>query len=205
MSGFFIKWSRLLWPSENNIDRIGDGLANIEGYLENLSPQTIPNPTSGAVNLSKAPAYVLPPSTGSIPTSSTASNASPARIETHDATADTQSAFAGHVIDQAVKQSPIAHRSPALATALFSLKEMLGRTNEHQHGLDVTPKSSIMERVESDNVLPSREEIHDILARAGSMLTSAALSSNPLIPIQVAWRWRSALWAVLNLWKRRLT
>jgi hypothetical protein len=120
-------------------------LANIEGYLENLSLQTIPNPTSGAVNLSRAPAYVLPPSTGSIPTSSKASNAS----------ADTQSAFAGQVIDQAVKQSPIAHRSPALATALFSLKEMLGRTNEHQHGLDVTPKSSIMERVESDNVLPS--------------------------------------------------
>jgi hypothetical protein len=50
----------------------------------------------------------------------------------------------------------------------------------------VTPQPSIMRRVESGNVLPSREEIYDILARAGSMLTSAALSSNPLIPVQVA-------------------
>jgi hypothetical protein len=172
--------------SENKIDRIGDRLASIEGYLENLSLQAIPMPTSGAANPSKAPAHVFPPSTGSIPASSTASNGSPARIETHDATADTQYVFAGQVIDQAVMQSPIVHRSPALATSLFSLKEMLGRTNESDHGLDVAPRALSRVRVESDNEQPSRAEIYDILGKAGSMLTSATLSSNPLIPIQVA-------------------
>jgi hypothetical protein len=50
-----------------------------------------------------------------------------------------------------------------------------------------------MGRVENDNEQPSRAEIYDILAKAGSIDTSAALSSNPLIPIQVAWRWRFAL------------
>jgi hypothetical protein len=143
-------------------------------------------PTSGAVNPSKTPAYEFPSSTGSNPVSSTTPNASPVRIETHDATADTQSVFAGQVIDQAVQQSPIAHRSPALATALVSLKEMLGKTNGHQQSLDMASTSPNMRRMDSDNERPSRADIYDVLAKAESMLTSAALSSNSLIQIQVA-------------------
>jgi hypothetical protein len=143
-------------------------------------------PTASAVSSSKAPADVFPLSTGFIPVSSTVSYGSPARVETHDATADTQSAFAGQVIDQAVEQSPMAHRSPALATALASLKEMLSNTNGHQHGLNAVSRPSIMSRVNDNNEQPSRAEIDGILAKAGSMLTSTTLSINLLIPIQVA-------------------
>jgi hypothetical protein len=132
-------------------------------------------PAAGAVTSSKAPVYVFPPSTGTVPASSTTSNASPACIETHDATADTQSAFAGQVIDQAVEQSPIAYRSPALASALVSLKEMLGNTTGPEHGSDVASRPSIMRYGNDDSEQPSRAEIYDILSKAGSMLTTTAI------------------------------
>lgn len=148
--------------SEKKIDRIGDRLANIEAYLKR-----IPSGSSPASNTAQTPAnaFASPGAHSTAPSSGSLTDHA-ASIEAFDATANTHSVLASKVIEQAVGESPVIDQNPALASALGSLKDMLGKINDNPNTADLN--TTLWTRPIDKAPPPSRTEIYEILKKADS-------------------------------------
>jgi len=113
--------------------------------------------------LASAPGSSAASSVSNYPLVSTR-DASP--IETFDATPSTHAFRASKAVDQALEQDPIIDRYPALARALDSLKEMVGKINETAQTAD--RDTTVWERTTNNFPSSSRAEVLDILRRADS-------------------------------------
>ena len=80
--------------------------------------------------------------------------------------------LASKVIEQAVGESPVMTQNPALATALASLKDMLGKINENPHTADLN--TTLWNRPVDEAAPPSRAEIYEILRKSESEYGSPA-------------------------------
>jgi len=89
-----------------------------------------------------------------------------ASTEAFDATPNTHSVLASKVIEQAVGESAGMIQNPALASALASLKDMLGKINENPATADLT--TTLWNRPTDKAPPPSRAEIYEILRRSDS-------------------------------------
>lgn len=83
-----------------------------------------------------------------------------------DATTNTHSVLASKVIEKAVGESPSIDQNPALASALDSLKEMLGKINENPNTADLS--TTLFNKPVEKAPAPSRAEIYEILRKADS-------------------------------------
>lgn len=89
-----------------------------------------------------------------------------AAVEVYDATANTHSVLASKLVEQAVGQSPTIDQNPALASALSSLKDMLGKINDNPNTADLS--KTLWNRPVDKAPPPTRAEIYEILKKADS-------------------------------------
>ena len=153
--------------SEKKIDRIGDRLANIESYLKRMPTGSSPSAQGHNTSLTQTPGNAFAsPGAHSVSDSSVILADPATTTDAIDATTNTHSVLASKVIEQAVGESPIMTQNPALATALASLKDMLGKINETPHTTDLN--TTLWNRPIDKAAPPSRSEIYEILRKSDS-------------------------------------
>jgi len=153
--------------SEKKIDRIGDRLANIESYLKRMPPASSPSAQGYNSSLTQTPGNAFAsPGAHSVSDSSGVLADHSVATDAVDATTNTHSVLASKVIEQAVGESPVMTQNPALATALASLKDMLGKINDNPHTADLN--TTIWNRPVDKAAPPSRAEIYEILRKSDS-------------------------------------
>jgi hypothetical protein len=153
--------------SEKKIDRIGDRLANIEAYLKRMPMGSTPSAQVYTSSLAPTPGNAFAsPDVHSVSESSGILSDPAATTDAVDATTNTHSVLASKVIEQAVGESPVMTQNPALATALNSLKDMLGKINETPHTTDLN--TTLWNRPIDKAAPPSRSEIYEILRKSDS-------------------------------------
>jgi hypothetical protein len=133
------------------------------------------SPASQGYNASLAhtPGNAFPsPGAHSISESSVILADSATTTDAADATTNTHSVLASKVVEQAVGESPIMIQNPALATALNSLKDMLGKVNETPHTTDLN--TTMWNRPIDKAAPPSRSEVYEILRKSDSEYDSLA-------------------------------
>jgi hypothetical protein len=153
--------------SEKKIDRIGDRLANIEAYLKRMPTGSSPVAQGYSSSLAPTPGNTFTsPGAHSVSESPSILTDHVAATEAVDATTNAHSVLASKVIEQAVGESPVMTQNPALATALNSLKDMLGKINETPHTTDLN--TTLWNRPIDKAAPPSRSEIYEILRKSDS-------------------------------------
>jgi hypothetical protein len=159
--------------SEKKIDRIGDRLANIEAYLKRIPTGSSPAAQGYNSSLAQTPGNAFAsPGAHSVSDSSVILADRAATTDATDATTNTHSVLASKVIEQAVGESPVMTQNPALATALNSLKDMLGKINETPHTTDLN--TTLWNRPIDKAAPPSRSEIYEILRKSDSEYNPSA-------------------------------
>jgi hypothetical protein len=153
--------------SEKKIDRIGDRLANIESYLKRMPTALSPSAQGYNTSLTQTPGNgFASPGAHSVSDSSGILADPAATTDAIDATTNTHSVLASKVIEQAVGESSVMTQNPALANALASLKDMLGKINETPHTTDLN--TTLWNRPIDNAAPPSRSEIYEILRKSDS-------------------------------------
>lgn len=153
--------------SEKKIDYIGDRLASIETYLKQSPAIATPlldhdGSTQGEIAASEH----------TVPNGLRQTTASP--LSEHqtlfsgdcDATANTHSTAASNAVERVLSTDSVIGQNPALASALRSLKAMLGNINDKPSDSDAF-KSHWTSRLPERASHPSRIEVYKIIKAAG--------------------------------------
>jgi hypothetical protein len=151
-------------------------LAVIEGYLKSMPVPGDPVSVHQTTTLLQSPVDAPVSMAGS---SSVHTNPS-GYTKTYDATTDTHSTLASKMIERAVEESPMAHRTPALVNALNSLKGMLSKINDDPKASEVTTRCWTTRSADHSSIPPSHKEIYTILTGADGMVVSPNFGS-PLL------------------------